>query len=76
MQKIFGQDSAIHSSSNKTHFKVINDGHNNHLDIRIDIFTNFEVIRQKTNLSHGRTNFTIAEREFYKIPGSGFNEQG
>jgi hypothetical protein len=75
LRKSFGNESTI-QGTNRTQFAVINDGHSNHLDIRIDVITNLEAVRTNTRLPYGRSNFSVAEREFYKVPGSGFYEQG
>lgn len=53
----------------------MNDAHKNHLDIRLDFVTDLSVIQERTNLQFGRSNFSAAMKEFYKVPGSGFYEQ-
>lgn len=76
LRRSFGRESAVHSSANQSHFTLINDAHDNHLELRFDILTQVDEIREYSRLHYGRTALSEAQKELYKVPNSGFDEQG
>ncbi|KAI6197641.1 hypothetical protein M3Y94_01249000 [Aphelenchoides besseyi] len=54
---------------------IINESNGVQLNLKLHLITDIENVIKKTDLPIGRSNYTVAIREMYKLPDSGFYER-